>query len=125
MKYVNKLAELADKFEMKIKRAQTTGAQAGDVENALKAAGLWITADTIAPLLNTAKCPDNIALNISIVVDKTLTVKFSVVATPPHASANTLSQLLTKTYAAKMSQALKKAQLTVADTITAGLATFA
>lgn len=125
MKYVNKLAELADRFEMKIKRAQTTGAQSGDVESALKAAGLWITSDTIAPLLNTAKCPDNLSLNISIVVDKGLNVKFNVVATPPHPSAAALAQLLTKTYAAKMSQALKAAQLTVADTITAGLATFA
>lgn len=123
MSSTEKLLSLADRFEHKV--AQTQGAQAGDIENALKEAGLWVSSDTIAPLLNTARVPANVALNISVVVDKGLNVKFQVDATPPHPSSASLKQLLERAYSNKMSQALKNAKLSVTDTVTAGLAQFA
>lgn len=122
MKSLEKLSSLADKFEHKI--AQTQGAQAGDIEKALKDAGLWVASNDIAPMLNTARVPESVALNISVVVDKDLHVRFQVEATPPHASANVLKQLLERAYSGKMSQALRNAKISVTDTVTAGLAQF-
>ena len=125
MKTTKKLIKLADRFEQKIKTAQSQGAQAGEIERALKSAGLWVPSNEIAPLLNAAKAPDNVALDISLVVDSSLNVKFIVTSTPTHASAGVLAGLLQKKYGAAMSKALKSAQLSVTDTVTAKLATFA
>lgn len=125
MNSVKRLNELADKFAMKISRAQTTGAQSGDIETALKSAGQWISSDQIAPLLGAAKVPDTASLNISIMVDNKLHVKFLVSANPDGAYSKALASLLEQKFSPNMSMALKKANIQVANTITAGLATFA
>jgi hypothetical protein len=126
MKSLEKLLKLADRFESKLKkRSQSQGAQAGEIERALKGAGLWVSSDEIAPLLNQAKIPGDVSLDIQIVVDSGLNVKFLVISTPSHVSASVLGKLLEKKYAVSMSKALRDAQLHVTDTVTAKLATFA
>lgn len=125
MTNVKKIARLADRYELKISLAQTQGAQAGDIETALKSAGLWVASDQIAPMLTTAKVPEDVAVSVSVVVDKGLAVRFQVQTTPNSPTGATLAKLLERAYSAKMSKALKDAQLSVADTVTAKLANFA
>lgn len=125
MKSLEKMAELADRFEYKLNKfAQSQGAQAGDIEKALKDAGVWVEQNAIAPLLNTAKIPDNVSLLIDLVVDSGLRVAFKVAANPPHGASKMLEAILNKTYSPRMSKALKDANVSVGDTITVKVAKF-
>jgi hypothetical protein len=92
-------------------------AQAGDIEEALKKAGLWNKTNEIAPLLNQAGVPEDAKVFIRIKVDKRLNVKILVKTKPDHKSARTLEGKLNQLYASKMKAALQKQQLEVADTI--------
>lgn len=126
MKSFDKILQLANKFEFKISQAQSMqGAQAADIEEALKKAGVWIEQNDIGPLLNNAKVPEDVSLSISIIVDHGLIVKFNVNSQPPSPSAKTLEKILNANYSGKMSQALKNAKLSVTDTVTAKIAEFA
>lgn len=153
MKATDKLIKLAEKFEMKISRA-TQDAQAGEVETALKSAGQWLSPDQVAPLLNVAKVPEDAALDIRIIVNQSLAVKFQVKSTPPNsilldetdanpkvaaqnkakndmirakyqAPGNTLGNILNQKFAGSMASALKGAKITISDTVEAKMVTFA
>lgn len=125
MKNIEKLLKLADKIEKRLKKeAQMTSAQASDVEDALKAAGLWELSSNVSPMLNAAGVPESATVQINIVVDKTLRVSFVVSLNPPHASALILARLLKNAYAGKMGAALTAAKLSVADTLTVKWLTF-
>jgi|ERR1041385_1797310 hypothetical protein len=123
MKYFSKLGELSDRFEIKLSLAQTS-AQAGDIDRVLREAGVFPTAEAIAPYLNTAKIPDNTAVNIGSVIDRALNVKFKVATSPSNPAGNVLARLLDSKFASPMVQALKQAKVSVADTIELPIATF-
>lgn len=124
MKSLKKLGELADRFELKLSFAQISSAQAGDIEKVLKDAGVFPMPETIAPLLNDAKVPENVSLKIGIVVDSTLNVKFTVATTPSSPTGDALAKLLNVKFAPSLSQALKKAKVGVAESIAVPIATF-
>lgn len=125
MTSADKLLKLAARFAEKIALAQAQTAQPGDIDSALSRAGARPSSNDIAPLLNTAKVPDNVSLDIRAVVDKNMNVKFHVAATPAHASANSLAAVLDRTYAPKMSSALKGSGLVVDNPVTVSIANFA
>lgn len=85
MKYTNRLInlgqQLADKY------AQTVSAQPGDVENALRSAGLWDKTQDVSPMLNAAGVPDDASVVISMQVDPALNFTYPVVLTPPNKPA--------------------------------------
>lgn len=119
MNAVKNLLRVAAKIEQKLnKTAQVASAQAGDVEQVLRGAGLWDLSNNVAPLLNTAHVPETASVQINIVVDKALKVNFVVSLTPPHSSALALARLLKNSYGAKMQAALVGSKLNVADTLT-------
>lgn len=113
----DKLNKLADRFARKLSLAQTSSAQAGDIETALKAANLWEKAPEVAPLLNAAGVADDASVAVSIIVVKGLDVKYHVDTSPP-AAAIKLAALLKAKYGAAMKAALVAAKLNVADTVT-------
>lgn len=117
MSSVDKLTKLADRFARKLSLAQVPTAQAGDIENALKAAGLWERSAEVAPLLNQAGVADDASVAISIMVDSKLDVKYHVQTQPP-AAAIKLAGLLRARYAQGMKGAIQAAKLAVAETIT-------
>lgn len=107
---IDKLSKLLDKY------AQMTSAQAGDIENALRKANLWDKANEVAPALNQAAVSDTATVQISIVVNKDLSVGFAVMLNPRNdAASNKLSALLRNKYSAAMKGALKAAALVVSD----------
>jgi len=95
----------------------TTSAQAGDIQKALEDAGLWEKSKEVGPLLNTAKVPDNVKVEIWLKVDSHLNVTISVKTDPKDSSGGRLAALLNPKYAAKMKAAIKKADLSVTDSI--------
>ena len=119
-KIIAKLLKIANNQQKIIQKlAQTTSAQAGDVENALKKANLWELAAQVSPLLNEAGVPDDASVAINIIVDKGPMVKYAVLLNPPNAGmANKLAVSLNRHYSAAMSKALKDANLNVDSTIT-------
>lgn len=104
MKSLEVITKLAAKFEQKLSLAQSFP---GEIDKVLTDAGVRPTANDIGPLLDNAKIPNNISLNIGITVDPSLAVKFNVVGNPAHNSTQVLAGLLDRTYSAKMSTALK------------------
>lgn len=123
MKSVDKLLKLAERFSRKISLAQQSSAQAGDIENALKAARLWDLSQAVSPLLNQAGVSDTAPVKITIVVDSKLDVKFTVETQPP-AAALKLAGLLRTKYSAAMKAAIAAAKLSVAETLTVPWLTF-
>lgn len=124
MNALNNLLAVAKKLEQKLFiKAQVSSAQAGDIENALKQAGLWELSNQVSPMLNTAGVPDNVKVQIDLMVDRNLNVKFMVSTVPPHGSALRLAALLqgrptdNASLANKMRNALRAAKLSVADTL--------
>jgi ribosomal protein L11 len=127
MSSTDKLTKLAERFARKLSLGQMGGeapqplltgsAQAGDIEGALKAAGLWEKAPEVAPLLNAAGVADDASVAVSIIVDNKMDVKYHVDTSPP-AAALKLASLLKSKYGAAMKAALVAAKLTVADTVT-------
>lgn len=122
MRSVEYLVKLAARFSQKL--AQTVSAQPGDIERALSNARVKPSSQDIAPFLNMAKVPDDVSLDIKVVVDPKLSVKFLVTASPPSASANALKSLLDRKYSTLMSQALQKAGLQVTSSMAVNIATF-
>lgn len=102
---IDKLTKLADRFARKLSLAQAATAQAGEIQQVLKDAGLWEKSPEVAPLLNAAGVGDG-AVAIVLSVDKTLSVKYNVTASPPAAGIK-LASLLKSKYGAAMQQALK------------------
>ncbi len=125
MSSVDKLLKLAARFAEKVALAQAQSAQPGDIDSALSRAGARPSSNDIAPLLNTARVPDNVSIDVKAVVDKNMNVKFHVAATPTHASANSLAAVLNRTYAPKMSNALRGSGLVVDNPVTVNIANFA
>lgn len=123
MSSVDRLNKLADRFARKIVLGQASSAQAGDIETALRAAGLWDKAAEVSPLLNAAGVSDDASVKVAIVVDGKLDVKYHVDTQPP-AAAIKLAALLRNKYGAAMKAALHAAKLTVADTVTVNWLTF-
>lgn len=115
---------MADQFEQLTSEAQMTSAQPGDIEQALKQAGLFELSDKVAPLLNTAKVPDTSSVQINMVVDKGMNVGFLVTLNPPSNAGNALAGLLKRQFSGAMKQALIKAKLNVADTVSLKWLTF-
>lgn len=124
MNSIDKLFKLAEHFARKISLAQAQSAQPGDIDNALSQAGARPTSNDIAPLLTTAKVPEDVSVDVKAVVDKNLNVRFHVAATPANPAANSLQAILDRTYSTKMSHALKSAKLMVENPITVNIATF-
>jgi hypothetical protein len=125
MSAISKLISLGKRIETKLViTAQTTSAQASDIELALQAAKLWDLSAQVAPLLNSAGVPETVALQINILVDKALNVSFEVKTTPPHGSANALARLLKAAYGNKMKEALVAAKLSISDTLEVKWLTF-
>jgi ribosomal protein L11 len=114
---IDKLTKLADRFARKLSLGQSNSAQAGDIEGALKAAGLWEKAPEVAPLLNAAGVADDATVAVSIIVDNKLDVKYHVDTSPP-AAAIKLAALLKAKFGAAMKGALVAAKLSVAETVT-------
>lgn len=107
---VAKLSELIEKY------AQLTSAQAGDIENALRKANLWDKAGEIAPTLNQASVSDSATVQVSLVVNKDLSVGFIVSLNPRDDRASSkLSGILRSKYSAAMKSAIKAAGLAVSD----------
>lgn len=119
MKSLDKITKLANKFVRKIALASTQSAQSGEIDTALKSAGVRPTAEDLSPLLDTAKVPEDMHLSIGINVDSGLNVKF--VTNPRHVG---LEALLNKTYSNRMAAALKSAGIGVTGVVYTGLATF-
>lgn len=126
MKSLQKLAHLADRFELKMSLAQAPSfsAQSGEIEKVLRDANAFPSPEAISPLLNTAKVPESASVTIRALIDPTLSVKFSAVTMPNDISSGSLSKLLDSQFASNMAQALKKANIKVADTVTIPIATF-
>lgn len=117
MSSVDRLNKLADLFTRKIVLGQASSAQSGDIETALRSAGLWEKSQEVAPLLNQVGVADDASVAISIIVDSKLDVKFHVDTKPPAAAIKLAAALRTK-YGAAMKAAIQAAKLTVADTVT-------
>jgi hypothetical protein len=123
-----KLTQLANRFERKLSLAQHTGdeqpksqqtLQPGEIENILKAANLRPTPEILAPYLNAAHVPETMSIEIGIKVDPHDTVGFATI--PLHAA---LVALLNRTYATKMSAALKASGKAPAETMFVTFAKF-
>jgi hypothetical protein len=122
MKSVNNLIKLAERFAYKL--AQQT-AQPGEIASALKAAGLFDKSAEVAPLLNAAGVPDDVKVEISIMVDKTLNCTYVVDTNPAKpAAAIKLRGLLGVKYGSAMKKALAAAGISVTDTMRVGWLTF-
>jgi hypothetical protein len=89
------------------KKAQS--AQTGEIDKALYDAHVRPTDKEIAPLLNNAQVPNNVALTIQLIVDQNYGAKFQVAASPNHPSAQALANLLDSTYSKNISAALRVA----------------
>jgi hypothetical protein len=126
MKSVERLTKIADRFARKMSLAQaTTTMQPGEIAALLKSVNASPTPAEIAPFLNTAKCPENVSIQVNIVIDAKLNVVFQVQANPQNNCAAILQKILQSKYSARISQALKTAKVVVTDTMTVQMATFA
>lgn len=118
MKFTKQVFAIADKFEQIITKAQIhASTQSGDVEAALKIAGLFDVSSQVAPFLDQAKVPENASVDISIVVDKHLNPNYSVTLTPASSAAHMLANIIKQHYAVPMKKAFINARLNVADTL--------
>ena len=124
MKSVDHLVKIAERFVRKVSLAQTMKAQPGDIETALNNARVKPSPQDIAPLLNVAKVPEDVSLDIKISVDPKLNVKFLVAANPTHNAVATLTSLLDRKYSLLMTQALHKAKLQLVEPMNVNIATF-
>ena len=119
------LISLGRKIEQKLTiKAQMSSAQAADVEDTLKAAGLWDLSNTVSPMLNSAGVPEDVKVHINIVVDKGLNVGFVVQTEPVNASGVRLTRLLKASLGNKMKAALSAAKLNVAESLTVSWLSF-
>jgi hypothetical protein len=115
----------ATQFAIKVSLAQVSGsAQPSEIDKVLTAARVRPTTNDIAPLLSSAKVPDNISISIRIVVDAKLNVAFVVTANPANNSATTLKAILDRKYALAMKTALQRAGITVSDKMPVDIARF-
>ena len=122
MKSVDTLIKLAARFARKISLAQAVSAQPNEI---YKAFGNTVpTSQSISPLLDTAKVPENVKLDIKATVAPNFAVNFQVNSSPNHGSAHALKSLLDKNFAGRMAQTLKGSGLNIASPMTINIATF-
>lgn len=115
---VDKLIKLADRFARKLSLAQTTSAQAGEIQTALENAHVWGVPDDLFPLADQAGLPQG-PCEFSFMVDKGLNSTFHTAcpgATP--ASQIKMNALLRAKYSPLFKAAIQAAKLSVADTVT-------
>lgn len=126
MKSVEHLTKIADRFVRKMSLAQavTTTMQPYQIAELLKSVNAMPLAAEIGPLLNTAKCPENVSIKIDIFIDAKLNVTFHITSVPQNNCAAILQRILQGKYAAKISQALKTAKVVVTDTMTVNVTEF-
>jgi len=125
MENFKKLLRLAKNLELKYIIAQKISAQPGDIEMALKAAGVWNLSNEVAPLLNAAKVSDTDSVEIIINVKPGPNVSFTALINPSNPKVSqTLSLLLLKNFSKKMTDALRAANLDVTDVLTVKWLTF-
>ena len=124
-KIADVLLNAATKFELEVMaQGAVSTAQPADIEKVLREAGAFPMPDVLSPYLNAAKVPENVSLDIGIVVDSMLNVKFNIKTSPNNSSGVNLAKLLNSKFASSMSQAIKAAKLSVADTVQLSIATF-
>lgn len=114
MKSIDKLLQLAEKFE---KRAQSEPATAGDVVSALRHANLWNVSSSVAPLLGRLGAADRTTASISLTVSPGPDVSFSVVTTPDNQDlSQRLAVVLKQKFGSLMIPVLR--QVNIVDPIT-------
>ena len=93
-------------------------ATSGDVEAALKKAGLFNQADTVSPLLDTAGITSGTQVKVSILVGADSAPDFQVSLTPPDPqTANNLTGLLRARFSSSMKKAILDAGLNVTEPV--------
>jgi len=125
MKSVERLEKVADRFARKMSLAQaTTTMQPVEIKNLLTKMNVFPLPNDIAPLLNTAKCPETVNILVDFIIDAKLNVTFKITATPQNNCAAIYQRILQSKYAAKISQALKTAKVAITDTMLVNVTEF-
>lgn len=130
MKSLDRILKIAERFEDKItsglaaKYAQQSS-QPGDIEAALKTAGLFDIANSVAPMLSTVGISDETKVTIHVVVHKDLSCTYLVTLDPANpGQAFKLASAIKVKYGPAMKAALAKAGIQVTDTMEVNWLTF-